>query len=488
MTSSGKTSYYYVRDMDMKAITRRSFCQAMGAAPLLAATPQPNIIFILTDDQGYGDLRCHGNKVVQTPHLDRFHSESVRFTDFHASPTCSPTRASLMTGRHEFKSGVTHTIMERERLSLKATTIAQVLKSAGYTNGIFGKWHLGDAAPYQPNRRGFDEVFIHGCGGIGQSYPGTCSDAPGNHYFDPAILHNGVFEKTQGYCTDVFFRQGLQWIDEKRKGKAPFFAYIATNAPHVPLECPPEYEQRYAGQNLDEKTAKYFGMVTNIDDNVGKLMGKLKDWGMDRNTLVIFMTDNGGTGGVKVFNAGMRGQKGTPYQGGTRVPLFFRWPQFYEPADVKQLAAHIDLFPTLAELAGARVPKTIQIDGRSLAPLLKDPDATWANRNLFTHVGRWESGQAAQSKYTKCRVRNSRFSMVSMGPEKKWELYDLEADFGETRDVIEEYPEVVKEMEAAYDQWWAEILPCLENENAVGPPVSPFKELYWKQFGGGLRL
>ena len=168
---------------------------------------RPNIIFVLTDDQGYGDLSCHGNPILKTPNLDRLHDEGVRFTDFHVSPTCSPTRSALMTGRHEFKNGVTHTILERERLTLKATTIAQVLKSAGYTTGIFGKWHLGDEPDHWPDKRGFDEMFIHGCGGIGQSYPGSCGDAPGNTYFNPAILHNGKFEKTKGYCTDVFFGQ-----------------------------------------------------------------------------------------------------------------------------------------------------------------------------------------------------------------------------------------------------------------------------------------
>src|SRR5262249_48875430 len=175
----------------------------------------PNIILIMTDDQGYGDLGCHGNPHLKTPSLDRLHQESVRFTDFHVSPTCSPTRSALMTGRHEFKNGVSHTINERERLTLTAITLPQVLKRAGYRCGIFGKWHLGDEDDYQPGRRGFDEVFIHGAGGIGQSYSGSCGDAPGNKYFDPVIRHNGKFVKTAGYCTDVFFRQALAWIDER---------------------------------------------------------------------------------------------------------------------------------------------------------------------------------------------------------------------------------------------------------------------------------
>src|SRR5437588_8300514 len=194
-----------------------AFCSGRAAAePAFGAHP-PNIIILLTDDQGYGDLSCHGNPILKTPNLDRLHDEGVRFSDFHVSPTCSPTRSALMTGRHEFMNGVTHTILERERLTLRAATIAQVLKRAGYATGIFGKWHLGDEAAYQPNRRGFDEVFIHGAGGIGQTYAGSCGDAPGNTYFNPAIRHNGHFEKTKGYCTDLFVGQALKWMDSKRK-------------------------------------------------------------------------------------------------------------------------------------------------------------------------------------------------------------------------------------------------------------------------------
>src|SRR5580765_2503941 len=180
-----------------------------------AAASRPNIILVMTDDQGYGDLGWTGNPVIHTPHIDAFAKESIRFTSFHVSPTCAPTRCALMTGRHEFRSGVTHTINERERMSLKAVTVAQVLKSAGYKTGIFGKWHLGDEAAYQPDKRGFDEVFIHGGGGIGQTYPGSCGDAPDNTYFNPALLHNGKFVETEGYCTNLFFGQAVRWMDEK---------------------------------------------------------------------------------------------------------------------------------------------------------------------------------------------------------------------------------------------------------------------------------
>ncbi|MEO6181780.1 MAG: arylsulfatase [Verrucomicrobiota bacterium] len=455
------------------------------ALPLLvqAKTDQPsrpNIVLVMTDDQGYGDLGFTGNPILKTPHIDGFARESVRFTDFHVSPTCAPTRAALMTGRHEFRSGVTHTIFERERMSLKAVTIAQLLRDSGYTTGIFGKWHLGDEDPYQPGQRGFDEVFIHGAGGIGQTYAGSCGDAPDNKYFDPAILHNGSFKKTKGYCTDVFFQQSLNWMNEKREKKSPFFAYIALNAPHAPLDCPEEYRKHYEGK-VDENTAKFFGMIQNIDDNFGRLLARLKEWNIERDTLVIFMTDNGGTTGVKVFNAGMCGQKATPYEGGTRVPSFWRWPAGFKGGrDCKALTAHMDVFPTLAKIAEAGIPRKLPLDGRSLLPLLQNPQASWPDRFLFTHVGRWDKGKVEESRFKNCSVRNSRFHFVNDS-----ELYDLKTDPGEKQNVIMDYPKVVKKMRSVYNRWWNEILPALENENAIGPKVNPFKERYWKQYGGG---
>jgi arylsulfatase len=459
-----------------------------GAAEL--AGRRPNIVFILTDDQGYGDLSCHGNPVLRTPHLDRLHDESVRFTDFHVSPTCSPTRSALMTGRHEFRNGVTHTILERERLTLRATTIAQVLKSAGYRTGIFGKWHLGDEPDYQPGRRGFDEVFIHGGGGIGQTYPGSCGDAPGNRYFDPFILHNGRFEKTRGYCTDVFFRRALEWIGEV-KGSGRFFAYLACNAPHAPLQVRPEDEARYAGRVANTNAARFFGMVANIDDNVGRLLERLRDWGIERDTLVVFMTDNGTDGGMLAdYNAGMRGHKGSPFLGGTRAVSFWRWPGTLAPADCPALAAHIDLFPTLADIAGARLDPgtTTQVEGRSLVPLLRDPSGPWSDRVLFTHVGRWPRGEdPALARYRACSVRDPRWHLVSAdgGAQPKWMLFDVKSDYGERIDLAGSHPEVVQRLAAAYDAWWDSLGPCLVNESAGGPKVNPYKELYWRQFGGG---
>ncbi|QEL13890.1 arylsulfatase [Limnoglobus roseus] len=464
---------------------------ALLLAPLAAADPlagkKPNIVFVLTDDQGYGDISAHGNPILKTPNLDRLHAEGVRFTDFHVSPTCSPTRSALLTGRHEFKNGVTHTINERERLTPKATTLAQVLKAAGYTTGIFGKWHLGDEPDHWPSNRGFDEMVIHGAGGIGQSFPGSCGDVPGNSYFDPTFLHNGTFEKTSGYCTDVFFNRATAWIEAvKGKGK-PFFCYIPTNAPHAPLNVPAADAARYADKVKQPNVAKFYGMIANIDDNVGRLLVKLKEWNLEKDTLVIFMSDNGGTAGVTTYNAGMRGQKVTPWLGGTRASAFWRWPGTLTPADCDRLTAHIDLFPTLAELAGAKLSDAVvtQVEGRSLVPLLQNPKAEWADRTLFTHVGRWPKGAKVDDhKYTGCSVRTPRWHLVSTGKAKqRWELFDVTTDYGEKTDIATAHPDVVKKLDAEYEGWWASLPPYLVNEDVPLAKANPFKELYEKQLG-----
>ncbi|MFA6544745.1 MAG: arylsulfatase [Limisphaerales bacterium] len=465
-------------------------CVLGGQSASALGSKRPNILFLLTDDQGYGDISAHGNPVLKTPNLDRLRAGGVRFTDFHVSPTCSPTRSALLTGRHEFKNGITHTILERERLTLKATTLAQVLKSAGYTTGIFGKWHLGDEAGYQPNRRGFDEVFIHGAGGIGQSYPGSCGDAPGNTYFDPAILHNGRFEKTKGYCTDVFYAQATQWMDSQRKSGKPFFAYIPSNAPHAPYNARPEDKALYDGKVPGDQAASFLGMVHNIDQNVGRLLAKLDEWGIAKDTLVVFMNDNGGTGGVPVWNAGMHGAKGSAWLGGTRASSFWRWPGTLKPADCGVLSAHIDFFPTIAEIAGAKLSDDVkqQVEGRSLVPLLEHPEGTLPGRILFTHLGRWPKfSDPNLAKFAVCSVRNTRWHLVSPdgGAQPKWQLFDVQADYGEKTDVLAHHPDVVKELTAAYDRWWADVQPMFVNEKTVGPKLNPFAEIYWKQFGGG---
>ena len=475
------------------------------------AADRPNILFILTDDQGYGDVGAHGNPILKTPNLDKLRSESVRFTDFQVSPTCAPTRSALLTGRHEFKNGITHTILERERLALGAATLPEQLQKAGYRTGIFGKWHLGDEAEYQPNKRGFDEVYIHGAGGIGQSYPGSCGDVPKNSYYGPTLLHNGKFVKTEGYCTDMFFAQATKWIEGEAAAKRPFYAYIATNAPHAPYNAKPEDAALYEGKGLGKDTENFFGMLHNIDQNVGKILAKLEALGIAKDTLIVYMNDNGGTAGTKVFNAGMRAQKGTAYMGGIRAISFWRLPGRFQPADVKALAAHIDFAPTILELTGtpASEPMKAQIEGRSLLPLLTakvGQDIPWPDRTLFTHVGRWNGSDPEVGRYVQTSVRTARWHLVSAGNganagkgkakaapkgeaagaapvRPNWQLFDLGADYGETTDVAAQHPEVVRELVAKHDAWWKECRPLMVNEGVKGPAENPFKVMYREQMG-----
>ena len=458
------------------------------AKPL--AGSRPNIILVMTDDQGMGDLSCLGNQVLRTPNLDKFYQQSTRFTEFHVSPTCAPTRSSIMSGRHEFRNGVTHTILERERMALSTTTFPQLLQKTGYQTGIFGKWHLGDEDAYQPYNRGFGEVFIHGAGGIGQSYQGSCADFPPNRtnkYFDIVVLHNDTIVQTQGFCTDVFFQAALGWIKQQHAAQRPFFAYISTNAPHGPMIAPEKYKQRFLDLGYDQNTAGRYGMIENIDDNFGLLMQKVADWKLRDNTLVIFMTDNGQAGAagrlngkrVRLHTAGFKSGKGSPYEGGTHVPAFWRWPGVLgEGVDVPALTAHIDLDRTFCDLAGAKVPTDIQpIDGRSLLPLLEDPQAPWEDRYLFVHQGRWAKGSDPnKAKFRNCAVRSQRWRFVNNA-----QLYDIAADPYETTNVIDDHPDVVARFRKAYDQWWADTLPLMVNEDAPFAPEQPQAARYEKQ-------
>ena len=439
----------------------------------------------MTDDQGYGDLGCHGHPDLKTPSIDKLYTQSMRFTDFHVSPTCAPTRSALMSGRAPFKNGTTHTVLERERMTLKATTIAQVLKTGGYTTGIFGKWHLGDEDPYQPHNRGFDETFIHGGGGIGQNFPGSCADVPGHKYFNPVIKHNNSFVKTKGYCTDIFFRQALGWIKECKDQKKPFFVYLPTNAPHAPYDVKGNYKRVYQ-EKYGNRTGSFFGMIANIDENMGLLMEKLDQWKLADNTLLIFMTDNGTSAGT--YNYGMKGKKSSPHEGGSRVPLFMRLPGIIKPGvDVDRLTRHVDLFPTLASIAGVELPKGLDLDGRCLTPLIKNPSCEWEDRYTFFHRGRWDKAGAPkhwgrdntdpdQAKYIDFAVRSERWRLVG-----KDALYDIDSDPGEEKNVIQEHPDIAEKMLKAYDAWWAGVRPMMVNEDVSLDVEKPFVVQYEKQ-------
>jgi len=468
---------------------------AEGNAAALGGS-RPNVILVITDDQGYGPVGAHGHPWIKTPNLDDLHGQSTRFTRFLVSPTCSPTRAALMSGRHPLKNGITHTILERERMALSTVTLPQVLAKAGYVSGIFGKWHLGDEDPYQPDKRGFDEVFIHGAGGIGQAYNCSCADAPGNKYFNPAIRHNGSFVRTEGYCTDLFFTAALGWIKQVREKGKPFFAYITTNAPHGPFIAPPSNTKRFTDLGFSSRAAGFYGMIENIDENMGRLMGKIEEWKLAEDTLLIFMSDNGMTGGgsgrgkvgvakdgspMNVYNSGMRGMKGSPDEGGVRVPFFARWTgKLKAGQDVGALSAHIDLLPTLAELAGIRELPKNQVEGRSLVPLLINPQAQWKDRHLFTQIARWKTGaEPNEHMWKKFAVRNQRYRLVGD------QLYDMKEDPGQKVNVADKHPGVVRSMRAAYQEFWKDARPLMVNEKAPMSPTRPFHEWFNKQKAQG---
>ncbi len=457
----------------------------------------PNIILIITDDQGYAPVGAHGHPWIHTPNMDKLHDAGTSFDRFLVSPTCSPTRAAIMSGRNPMKNGITHTILERERMALSTVTLPQVLAKAGYKSGIFGKWHLGDEEEYQPGSRGFDEVFIHGAGGIGQAYPGSCADAPGNKYFDPVIRHNGRFVKTKGFCTDVFFNKATGWISTMKDADEPFFAYIATNAPHDPYLAPPDSKKRFLDMGFNSQEAGFYGMIENIDDNLGKLMAKMDEWDLWKDTVFIFMSDNGMAGGVgdsrkvlgqdtdgnklKGFNAGMKGYKGSLDEGGARVPFFIRWDGRTEAGKtVGEVVAHIDLLPTLAGLAGVGFPEE-QVEGRDFWHLVISGKAEWPERYLFDHRARWDTGKNPDDfKWMTFSVRGPKYRLVG-----KNQLYDMDADPGQRTNIAEYQPGIVKEMLNAYEIFWDETRPMMVNEDVPLAKERPYHVWYAEQMANG---
>src|SRR5262245_2090745 len=365
---------------------------ALAAAPTAtpAAPERPNVILIVTDDQGYGDLGCHGNPIIRTPNIDTFAKQSVELTHFHVCPVCSPTRASLLTGRYNYRTGVVDTYLGRSMMRPTEVTLAELLRNAGYRTGIFGKWHLGDCYPLRAIDKGFQEALVCKGGGIGQP-----SDPPGNKYFDPVLFRNGKSEKCRSYCSDIFTAEAMKFV-EKFADK-PFFLYLAFNAPHEPLQVDDKLVEPYRQMDLspaafpkiglpvtnpanNEQTARVYAMVENIDTNLGKLFKLLDDKKLTENTIVIFMTDNGPAHAL--FNAGLHGRKGSVYDGGIRVPCFVRWPaRFGAGTKCDFPAAHIDLTPTILDCCGVERPKSL--DGKPLTDLLSDPAAARPERNLF---------------------------------------------------------------------------------------------------------
>lgn len=413
---------------------------------------QPNVLLIMTDDQGFGDFSIHGNPHLQTPHIDRLGAESVRFDRFYVSSFCAPTRAALLTGRWPLRTGCHGVTHNREAMKTSEVTIAEALRSAGYSSTCIGKWHNGEQYPFTPTGQGFDESF-------------GFNNGHWNNYFDATLLRGSKYEMTNGYITDVLTTEAIRFI-AANKAK-PFFCYLSYNAPHSPYQVPDQYFNKFKSKGFDETLAAFYAMCENIDANVGRLLECLETEQLANNTIVLFLTDNGGTAGVKTYNAGMRGSKTSPHEGGSRVPLFIRWPAAkWTPHVVKPIASHIDIYPTLLDLCSIEPPAGPKVDGVSLRHLLEQSDpADWPDRTLFLHNPIDETNKFPGA------VRTQRYRLVreikgaSGGSKAKandssatpWQLYDMQSDPGETQNIAAEQPEIVKRLSDQYDAWFTDI-------------------------------
>ncbi len=459
---------------------RLSLFLLAGLTPLFpaaaVAAERPNVIVIMTDDQGYPDLGCHGNPVVKTPHLDAMAARSAVMKQFYVSPVCTPTRASLMTGRYNYRTRAIDTYRGRAMMDPEEVTVAEVLRDAGYATGIFGKWHLGDTYPLRAMDQGFQEALVHRGGGIGQP-----SDPPGGEgkYTDPVLFRNGKPVPMKGYCTDVYFAEAMKGAESAARNGKPFFVYLPTNAPHGPFhDVPPDKLEYYKKQTITanefpqtpgwptpaklnaDQLARVYAMIGNIDDNVGRLFAWLKQRGLTDDTLVIFMTDNGPA--TPGFTAGLRGRKSQVYDGGIRSPFFAHWPKRLKAGTSSdRIAAHIDVLPTVLDACGAAVPKTVQLDGRSILPLLEGKRGDWPDRTLFFQAHRGD----VPVKYHQCAARTQEWKLVhasGFGQEKltgepKFELFRMTADPFEQKDVAAEHPEIVAKLKKEYDAWFDDV-------------------------------
>ena len=410
---------------------------------------RPNVLIILTDDQGWGDLGAHGNPHLRAPNLDRLHREGPQMERFYSCPVCAPTRASLMTGRYNYRTRAIDTYLGRAMMEPEEVTLAEILHEAGYRTGLFGKWHLGDNYPLRAIDKGFEEALGHNGGGMCQP-----ADFEGNTYSDPMLWHNGQPEQHTGYCTDIFGDAAVRFIEDHQR--EPWFIYYPTNAPHSPLQIGDEWADPYRELGLNDTFARVYGMIENIDHNVGKLLRKLDELSLAENTIVIFMGDNGPCGsqshqGEVRFNGGLRDIKGTPYEGGVRVPCLVRWPgQFPAGLEIDRIAHMIDVVPTIAAACGAALPEGVKVDGTNLLPLLKGETSAseWPDRAIFTQ---WHRGDVPE-RYRGCAAIGQRYKLVA-GKE----LYDIEADPGEQHDLAAERPDLVEQLRQEYDEWFDDV-------------------------------
>jgi len=397
-----------------------------------AARERPNVVLIMTDDQGWWDLGVTGNPVIETPNLDRLATTGVFFTRFYCSPVCTPTRASLMTGRHFQRTGAIDTYMGRDTLDEREITLGQIFQQAGYRTGLCGKWHLGRYMRYHPNNRGFDEFF------------GFWQYGYINRYDDSdELFRNRERATTAGYVTDVLTDAAIEFVRANRD--RPFFMYVPYNAVHSPHLVPDENINKYLAKGLPLRQARIYGMVERVDANVGRLLATLDETGLAEKTVVIFLSDNGGVSSY--YNAGLRGQKGTVWEGGIRSPLLVRWPgHFPSGVRVEAMAQHIDLLPTLCELIGADVPNDRPIDGRSILPLIRNGGGPSPHKYLYHQ---WSRTRPDPNK--EWAIHGPRYKLVN------GQLFDLQTDPGEEHDLAAEHPDVVRELRAEFERWFAEV-------------------------------
>ena len=402
----------------------------------------PNVILVMTDDQGIGDLSCHGNPWLKTPELDKFYEEAVRMTNFHVSPYCTPTRAALMTGRYPLHNGAWATYKGRDALFGNAMTLADVFQQNGYRTGLFGKWHLGDNYPVRPTDCGFEVAIHHMAGGVGE-----LSDYWGNSYFDDVYRVNNEPKQFTGYCTDVWFEEAIKFMEETKD--RPFFVYLPTNAPHSPLIAPETYIAPYRnGEGTDFQSAAFYGMIANVDENFGKLDAYLKQSGLAKNTILIFMTDNGTQYGYNReknlgHNKGFRGNKGGKLEGAHRVPFFIRWPEanIEGGEDIHELTAHVDIFPTLAGLCKLDVPSQAIYDGVDFSELLRGKKDHLPERTLFIHLRQdWRPPRDIEGS----SLMHQDWRLINGN-----ELYDIHKDPQQLRNIARQNPESVEKILAA---------------------------------------
>ena len=439
----------------------------------------PNVILIITDDQGYGDLGFNGNPNIITPALDNFAAESVRFNNFYVSPVCAPTRSSLMTGRYSLRTGVRDTYNGGAIMASSEVTIAEMLKQGNFTTGIFGKWHLGDNYPSRPSDQGFDESLIHLAGGMGQVGDFTNYFKKDTSYFDPILWHNNEQKPYKGYCSDIFTENAIEFIEKNKNN--PFFCYLSFNAPHNPLQVPDEYYQAYKtldptdgidpelipNEKISEKTKdntrKVYAMVTNIDDNLKKLFNKVDELGIKDNTIVIFMTDNGPQH-VR-YIAGMKGRKSSVYNGGIRVPFFLRFPAMFSGnQEVNQFTAHIDLLPTLSKLCNVEMPRDRKIDGRSFIPSINSEKLP--ERSFFSYWTR-----KYPELYNNIALQRGQFKLIGKtdynSPIENFELYDTYNDPFEKNNLVTQKKSIALSLKKEMHQTFLELV---NSENLKNPP------------------